>query len=94
MKTSSGTSMETGTGTIICVHKKADDRQKYRRYREELDGVADDRKGDEGHLIVTLEESTCLESVPELDAIAMGGSKAQSRYNSESAQIAGCDSKV
>ena len=58
---------ETGTGAFTCVDKKADN-QKYRRYREEHGGAADKRRGDGKQQIVTLEESTCTESEPELDA--------------------------
>ena len=57
---------ETGTGVRenwYCVDKKADNHQKYRRYREELD----ERKGDGEQQIVTL-ESICTESEHELDA--------------------------
>ena len=46
------------------------------RYREEFDGAVDERKGDGEQQIVTLEESTCTESEHELDAKAMGSSKA------------------
>ena len=67
---------ETGTGALTGVDKKADDHQKYRRYREELDGAVDERKDDGEQQIVTLEESTCTESEPELDANAIGSSKA------------------
>ena len=58
---------ETGTGALTCVDKKADNHQKYRRYREELDGVVDERKGDGEQQIVTL-ESTRTESEHVLDA--------------------------
>ena len=46
------------------------------KYREEFDGAVDKRKGDGEQHIVTLEESTCTESEPKLDAKAMGSSKA------------------
>ena len=49
---------ETGTGAMTGVDKKADDRHKYMRYREELDGAVDKRKDDGEQQIVTLEEST------------------------------------
>ena len=67
---------ETGIGAMACVDKKADDRQKYRRYPEELDGAVDERKGDGEQQIVTLEESIYTESEPGLDAKSMGSSKA------------------
>ena len=46
------------------------------KYREEFDGAVDKRKSDGEQQIVTLEESTCTESEPKLDAKAMGSSKA------------------
>ena len=60
---------ETGTGAMTGVDKKADDRQNYMRYGEELDGAVDERKDDGEQQIVTLEESTCTESEPELDML-------------------------
>ena len=69
---------ETGTGALTYVDNKANN-QKYRRYREELDGLVDERKGDGEQQNVTLEERTCTESEPEsepeLDAKTMGSSK-------------------
>ena len=67
---------ETGTGAMNCVDKKADNHQKYRRYREEVDGAVDERKGDGEQQIVTLEKSPFTESGHELDATAMGSSRA------------------
>ena len=45
---------ETGTGALTCLDKKADNHQKYRRYREELDGVVNERKSAGKQQIVTL----------------------------------------
>ena len=67
----------TGAGAMTCTNNH----QKYRRYREELDGAVDESKGHGEHQIVTLEESTCTESGHELDATAMGSSRACSRYS-------------
>ena len=43
--------------------------------RKELDGAVDERKDDLEQQIVTLEESTCTESEPGLDAKSMWSSK-------------------
>ena len=74
-------SREAGTGALTCVVKKADNHQKYRRYREEPDGANSGihyttyikRKGGGEQQIATLEEST--ESEPKSDAKAMGSSR-------------------